>query len=107
MVYSAEGSHGLYAKPGKHVYRKLPNGDKLADYTSRGKSWRTWENLQFILFQPKKLYEGRDSWMNYKGRWGNRKQSCGIYERVSGQCQLNDGPVGPVEKSVLTNIVLE
>ena len=107
IVYSAIGSHGLYPKPGKFGYKKLFNGDELTDFTSKGKAWRSWENLDVILFKPAKAYDGKDQWMNFKGRWGNPKDGCGIYERLSGQCQLSEGPHGPVEKGAMTNLELD
>ena len=107
IVYSAYGSHGTYPKPGAYMYRKLPNGDNLTDIAGKGKAWRSWDNLDMILFKPGKVYEGKDKWMNYTGRWGNPKQGCGIYERVSGQCQLSDGPGGPIGKGAMTNPELE
>nr|WP_158651851.1 Vps62-related protein [Marinobacterium profundum] len=39
-------------------------------------------------------------------RWGNGKNGCGgaakFYEAVSGECRLNDGPTGPIDKDVWT-----
>lgn len=106
IVYSANGSHGVYPKPGKYQYRKLPNGGELADYTSKGRAWRSWKNLDVVLFKPNKVYTGKDAWMNFKGSWGNPKQGCDIYERLSGECQLNGGPSGPVTKGSMTSLEL-
>ena len=46
MIYSSEGSHGMWPSAGRHEYKVLPNGDTLVDYTSSGLSWYTWERLK-------------------------------------------------------------
>ncbi len=55
VVYSAEGSHGVWSTPGDHVYMTI--GEKvlgacvtlvctdLTDITSAGTAWDTWENV--------------------------------------------------------------
>ena len=98
IVYSAEGSHGIWPAAGRHVYKTLPNKDELVDYTSDGLSWHTWENLKIVKYDPSYHYSGEFKFMEFDGRWGNREQGCGIIEFISGECMLNNGPTGPAHK---------
>jgi len=96
VVYSADGSHGIWPNGGKHTYKKLPNGDTLADYTGDGgKYWNTWNNLKIVNFNKYRSYSGEFQFLEFQGRWGNRKSDCGIAAKISGECILNDGPKGP------------
>ncbi len=99
IVFSADGSHGLYSDARRHVYQNLPNGDFLADDTNYGLNWDTWNNLQVIQWSPVGEYQGDEAWLNFTGRWGNEKSGCGIAETVSGECVLNSGPSGPMSKN--------
>ena len=110
IIYAAEGSHGNWVGNKRYVYKKLKNKDTLVDYTDTGIEWRTWENLQAIPFKKNGGYTGIDSWLNFKGRWGNRKMDCGIfkiYEKIANQCQLNSGPTAPNWKGVMQNLKLD
>lgn len=74
IVYSAEGSRGLYEKAGRYKYRSAGVGDSLVDYTGKGVAWNTWENLKIygIYRQSgKNVFSGEWTWLNYRGRWGN------------------------------------
>jgi len=95
IVYSAQGSHGTYLKPGRFVYKKLPN-DELVDYTSNGgRVWRTYENTVIIPYHPVGQYPEQFAFMNFSGRWGNSKDTS---KCAFGQCVLEAGPVGPSMK---------
>lgn len=65
IVYSASGSHGLWATAGKHVY-KLVLGDQLTDHTAAGTPWETWRSLA-VANEPR--YHAM--LFDYKGDWGN------------------------------------
>jgi hypothetical protein len=95
VVYSAKGSHGMWPSSGNHIYMRLPNGDTLVDRCSDGTSWQTWRFLKVVMHKPKGQYRGQFTFLNFKGRWGNRKRGCGLVEKVSGECMLNNGPSGP------------
>ena len=99
VVYSAEGSHGLYSTADSHVYMTLPNGTELEDDTNAGSAWDSWNNLVIVDWKPVGSYEGSLSWLNYSGDWGNDEDDCGILEGVSGECVLNSGPSGPMFKN--------
>ncbi|XP_035676246.1 putative vacuolar protein sorting-associated protein TDA6 [Branchiostoma floridae] len=92
VLYSAKGSHGLWSNPGTHTYEKILKIEKLQDETSTGTVWNTWRNVPCIKYHPGGGYTGSWSWLNYQGRWGNRKDGCTV-EKLSGECILNDGPV--------------
>ena len=109
IVFSGWGSHGNWVSPGRHVYKKLPNGDDLPDYTDYGIEWRTWENLKVIPFKKFGHYTGENTWLNFKGRWGNFERDCGIwniYKEIADECGLNSGPTAPNWKGVMQNIAL-
>jgi len=99
IVYSAYGSHGSWPYAGRFVYKKVFGNNELADKTSDGGlKWKTWRNVQIIMVKRKgSSYKGRTRWVNFKGRWGNKKRTCGIYEKISDQCVLNGGPTGPLK----------
>jgi len=98
-AYAAQGSHGVYPDAARHIYKNLPNGDFLADDTSRGIRWNTWSTTVPFAWQPLGTYSGNLAWLNRTSRWGNPKSGCGIIESVSGECVLNDGPTGVMDKS--------
>lgn len=71
VVYSAEGSHGVWSTPGDHVYMSI--GEEvlgvcvtlvctdLTDITSAGTAWDTWERVAGFDFVEKEGLEG-ESW---------------------------------------------
>lgn len=100
VVYSAQGSHGMYPDARRHTYRDLPNGDTLNDDTGAGTLWDTRQALKVFAWQPVGSYTGEWAWLNYTGRWGNPKSGCFFSEALSGECVLNNGPEGPPRKSL-------
>jgi len=96
IVYAAEGSHGMWPTAGRHVYKIIP---WLVDHTSNGVSWYTWRKLKVTKYDPNRHYSGEFKFLEFSGRWGNKKRGCGIAEKVSGECQLESGPTGPAYKS--------
>ncbi|KAK4012057.1 hypothetical protein OUZ56_021158 [Daphnia magna] len=92
VLYSANGSHGIWAGPGKHTYSTFP---LLEDFTDQGVAWNTWENLVVIPWNDTPYpYAGPLEWLNFRGGWGNAKNGCDL-ERLSGECRLNHGPIFP------------
>lgn len=45
VLFSAEGSHGLWATPGKHRFVRVP---RLYDINGFGEPWQTWKNVEVI-----------------------------------------------------------
>lgn len=111
IVYSAQGSHGMYFSEGRHEI----------DITSKGEVLNTAEDGRIVAFDftDKKGLNGTDwpSWMSkdyknpgadptdspYSGpihRFGNKKMDC--QGSVEGEeiCTLSDGPTGPIAKPV-------
>jgi len=108
VIYSAVGTHAMYATPGLHPY-VLPWG-LLHDETDRGPLWDPLLNhhgyvynyttgvLQSSLQTP----SAPVSWFNYSGRWGDK-----IYPisdprqyRFAGQYHYVTGPLGPKFKNL-------
>ncbi len=108
-VFCAYGSHGMWTTNNEHVYKKIKLGERLTDYTSTGTAWNTWNKLILIQHKYNGGYTGPDSWLNYKGRWGNKEMGCGLFKilkTVSGECTLNSGPNGPNWKKSMRNNAL-
>jgi len=99
VIYSAYGSHGSRPYAGKFVYKKVAGNNELSDETSDGgENWKTWKKVKTIMVKTDgSLYQGEDNWVNFKGRWGNKKRECGIWEEISSECVLNNGPKGPLK----------
>lgn len=90
VVYAGQGSHELYAAPGRHIYHDLPNGGHLADDTDQGFLWDTAQALTPFAWQAAGTYTGSLSWLNISSRWGNHGSGC-LPAPIS-QCVLEDGP---------------
>ncbi|MCE9673220.1 Vps62-related protein [Myxococcus stipitatus] len=98
-AYSALGSHGLYPDAAVHEYMNLYNGDSLKDVTNRGTAWHTWDKPVVFPWQPQGTFKGSLSWLNITAGWGNAKSGCdNAVSRASGECILNGGPGGPMQK---------
>ncbi|KAI1495056.1 hypothetical protein F5X96DRAFT_341888 [Biscogniauxia mediterranea] len=112
VIYSAVGSHAMYAMPGDHPY-VLPFGI-LKDVTDRGPLWDPSRNFRGYWydytatgdaegFEPVKENPGAPtSWFHYRGRWGD-----GLYGlddqrqwRLFGQYHYVAGPKGPKFKNL-------
>jgi hypothetical protein len=103
VVYSADGSHGVYGWGGKHNYKTTPVGDQWNDYTGQGTRWQTWQNIVWSDDPRYALLLNQ-----YEGRWGNPhmgKSGCEVSQVPNWSCsalgiptdeyQLNDGPSLP------------
>ncbi|XP_066911544.1 uncharacterized protein [Clytia hemisphaerica] len=95
IVYSAFGSHGCRIKPGSHTYKTIAGNNKLIDVTSDGTKWKTWRKIKIIFKKELGQYTGDEKWVNFLGRWGNKRRECGFWDLVAGICVLNSGPKGP------------
>eukprot|EP00741_Cyanophora_paradoxa_P023978 tig00021719_g23154.t1 len=99
VVYSARGSHGSWATPGEHVYKKIFNGERLVDEADAGKAWRTWENLQIIKNGGA---QREHPWLHFKGEWGNPASGCLPFSQKLGiPCVNTGGPAGPLRDDLL------
>lgn len=126
VLYSAYGSHAMYATPGKHPY-VLPFG-LLADVTDKGPMWDPAQNylayhfntsithnMDARSFQTATSTEDMDrlqpalnnpkapmSWWWYRGRWGDKFYELGDIRqwRFVGQYHYVNGPFGPSYKNL-------
>ncbi|CAG7920773.1 unnamed protein product [Penicillium olsonii] len=103
VIYSAEGSHAMYATTGVHEYI-LPWG-LLHDVTDRGPLWdpllnsQTYtydfdsQNLRASTLNPSAPTE----WFHFRGKWGDKFYSLGDERqyRFAGQYHYVNGPLGP------------
>ncbi|KAI8512251.1 hypothetical protein Bbelb_088900 [Branchiostoma belcheri] len=90
ILYSAYGHHKLWPSSGTQTFVALIK--KLKDETSAGTAWDTWKNVRVTMYQPDGGYTGNWTWMNFKGRWGNKEVGCKL-RVLTGQCTLNNGMV--------------
>lgn len=90
VLYSALGSHGLWAAPGKFKFMRIP---PLYDVTGHGVPWKTWKALQIYDLTDSKL----PTWMKFLGKWGNPKSNCFLPDDL-GICEYNEGPAGIYER---------
>jgi hypothetical protein len=117
IVYSAHGSHGVYAKVGKFNYESPAHGDKFNDYTSQGTLWAPFGSIAdpwgAHVVMPESIGSGYPYEFllrQYEGRWGNRhlgQNGCEISVTLGVKCdfylfsipedeyQLNNGPSMP------------
>ncbi|KAJ5102829.1 hypothetical protein N7532_003358 [Penicillium argentinense] len=103
VIYSAEGSHAMYATAGVHEYI-LPWG-LLHDVTDRGPLWDPLQNKQAYTYDfgndtlrastvnPKSPTE----WFFFRGHWGDKFYPLGDSRqyRFAGQYHYVNGPLGP------------
>ena len=98
-VYSAQGSHALYAAPGGYTYMTINylfGKIRLTDYTGAGPRWYGSQDLEVIFRQNPGSYGPDLEWLNYAGRWGNPEEACIDLIDV---CRLENGPTGPMRKA--------
>jgi hypothetical protein len=103
VIYSAEGSHAMYATAGVHEY-VLPWG-LLHDVTDRGPLWDPMLNshaytydfdndtLRASTYSPTSPTE----WFHFRGHWGDKFYPLGDTRqyRFAGQYHYVNGPLGP------------
>ncbi|KAI2606117.1 uncharacterized protein GGS25DRAFT_374338 [Hypoxylon fragiforme] len=112
VIYSAVGSHAMYATPGNHAY-VLPFG-MLKDVTDRGPLWDPSKNLRgyWYDYTTTKDDEGLEpveenadaptSWFHYNGTWGDKLFGLDDVRqwRLFGQYHYVTGPQGPKFKNL-------
>lgn len=96
--YVAAGSHGFWATPGTFTYVDAVIF-KLQDVTSDGGvQWDTRDDLVTINYPD--TYTGDLAWLNYKGAWGNVGSTSCWWHFIYKECELVDGPPGPLRDDV-------
>ncbi|WVW85719.1 hypothetical protein I302_107757 [Kwoniella bestiolae CBS 10118] len=90
VAYVAAGSHGV----GKLF--------KLVDITDdEGPIWDTKSHVVPAIYwngpesRAKLRHNGDLSWLNYRGKWGNKGETDCWWHRIVGYCQVVDAPWGP------------
>jgi len=97
-VYVANGSHGMWSSAGTFTYINAVIF-QLQDVTSDGGVyWDTQNSLTTINYPD--TYTDSLAWLNFQGDWGNiGSTSCWWYS-IYNQCELTDGPNGPLRSDV-------
>ncbi|KAI0873224.1 vacuolar sorting-associated protein [Hypoxylon argillaceum] len=111
VIYSAVGSHAMYAMPGNHPY-VLPF-EMLKDVTDRGPLWDPSKNFRSYWYDYSAAEgEGLEptqenpnaptGWFHFKGRWGDRIYGLDDKRqwRLFGQYHYVTGPQGPKFKNL-------
>lgn len=103
VIYSATGSHAMYATSGLHPY-VLPWGI-LHDETDKGPLWDpalnahayTYETRNETLRPSNLTPNAPTGWFHYRGRWGDKYYPLGDNRqyRFAGQYHYVNGPTGP------------
>lgn len=115
VLFSAQGSHGLWTAPGKHRFVRLP---RLFDVNGFGTPWSTWKQIEYSYDiagdgSVGDVRNGRTGtisrsigpeWLRFHGRWGNPKSKCHPLKRIGlNFCEYSDGPTGiPLKKPHFT-----
>lgn len=112
VIYSALGSHAMYAAPGNHPY-VLPFG-MLKDETDKGPLWDPAKNIRSYWYdyeatgdadglEPTKENPGEPTdWFHYEGPWGDKLYGLDDARqwRLFGQYHYVTGPLGPKFKNL-------
>lgn len=108
VIYSAVGTHAMYATSGLHPYI-LPWGI-LHDQTDRGPLWDpslnshtyTYDTKQGILRASNLTPDSPTSWFHFAGHWGDKFYPLGDKRqyRFAGQYHYVNGPLGPKFKNL-------
>ncbi|KAI4129801.1 MAG: hypothetical protein LQ338_002052 [Usnochroma carphineum] len=103
VVYSAVGTHAMYATPGLHPY-VLPLG-LLHDQTDRGPLWDPalnvlsydYNHTSDVLHPSKLTPSAPTEWFYFNGHWGDRFYPLGDARQYvfAGQYHYVNGPLGP------------
>ncbi len=108
VIYSATGTHAMYATPGTHAY-VLPWG-LLHDQTDRGPLWDpamnlhayTYDSLNDTLRSSQLSPKAPTEWFHFTGHWGDKFYPLGDRRqyRFAGQYHYVNGPLGPKFKNL-------
>lgn len=112
IVYSANGTHGMYPEAGIQNYTGLPI--PIYDVTDKGYLWDLTQNYQAYYYSneagfsytgdtPQSAQDPNGlGWLEFLGYWGDQKyplsnphQTC-----IGSECFYDDGPLGPQSKSL-------
>ncbi|PWY92925.1 hypothetical protein BO70DRAFT_349206 [Aspergillus heteromorphus CBS 117.55] len=103
VIYSAMGTHAMYATPGIHAYI-LPWG-LLHDQTDRGPLWDpllnahtyTYDHDSDTLRASTVTPSSPTEWFDFNGHWGDKFYPLGDQRqyRFAGQYHYVNGPLGP------------
>ncbi|OAL38545.1 hypothetical protein AYO20_02195 [Fonsecaea nubica] len=103
VIYSAYGTHAMYATPGTHPYI-LPWGI-LHDLTDRGPLWDpalnshayTYDYKNDTLRSSNRTPNAPTNWFHFAGHWGDKFYPLGDKRqyRFAGQYHYVNGPLGP------------
>ncbi|TKA67792.1 hypothetical protein B0A49_08119 [Cryomyces minteri] len=108
VIYSATGTHAMYAVPGSHPY-VLPWG-LLHDETDRGPLWDpllnshsyTYDHVNDTLRASNHTPLAPTNWFYFNGHWGDKSYplSDSRQYRFAGQYHYVNGPLGPRFKNL-------
>ena len=108
VIYSATGTHAMYATPGTHAY-VLPWG-LLHDQTDRGPLWDptlnfhayTYDHVNDTLRSSQLTPKAPTEWFHFNGHWGDKFYPLGDRRqyRFAGQYHYVNGPLGPKFKNL-------
>lgn len=108
VIYSAVGTHAMYATPGAHPY-VLPWGI-LHDQTDRGPLWDPALNAHAFTYDYKKdvlrssniTPHAPTGWFHFAGHWGDKFYALSDKRqyRFAGQYHYVNGPLGPKFKNL-------
>ncbi|KAI4197840.1 MAG: hypothetical protein LQ346_002888 [Caloplaca aetnensis] len=116
VVYSAKGSHAVYASSGNHDHTipnvVLPSKGVLTDTTGQGTLWDPILSAYFYSFDAKTenftAYNPAHptAWLRYTGRWGDQQYPSNdprqdqIIPGVDATARFTGGPAGPASKQL-------
>lgn len=108
VIYSASGSHAMYAVPGIHPYA-LPWGI-LKDVTDEGPLWDPAQNVRSFVYDYRNDAlrasqldpDAPTEWFHFAGRWGDKYYPLGDKRqyRLVGEYHYVSGPEGPKFKKL-------
>jgi hypothetical protein len=113
IVYSANGSHAVYAIGGTHDHT-IPNfnlpGGVLEDHTDRGMLWDPLLSAYYYSFNAgdssftpyDKSGATPVNWLKFTGRWGDQEYPTSDKRqfKIFGQAKYVGGPTGPADKQL-------
>lgn len=97
VLFSAQGSHGLWTAPGKHRFVRVA---RLFDINGFGTAWPTWKQVEISFDNERTGRSIGPEWLRFNGRWGNPKSKCHPLKKFGlNFCEYTDGPTGiPLKK---------
>ncbi|XP_031622573.1 uncharacterized protein LOC116340290 [Contarinia nasturtii] len=97
VLFSAQGSHGLWTAPGKHRFVRVA---RLFDINGFGTAWPTWKQVEISFDSERTGRSIGPEWLRFFGRWGNPKSRCHPLKKLGlNFCEFSDGPTGiPLKK---------